>query len=149
MQIIEDALQAHIAGSYTLTVPALLPLVEGILVSVVGGRPPRAQGGLGAFVQATIEAMYMDAMHESSKEAVISYLGGVGVYANVEPEFFTPERFPEWLSARGLIGPQVLHRHAIMHGVQTDYATKENSLRCFFILDVLSSLRANSHLKAA
>lgn len=48
-----------------------------------------------------------------------------------------PEKYPEWLKLHNLEAHQILQRHAILHGVQKDYASKENSLRAFLLMDVL------------
>ena len=138
MSIITEALDAHINGKYSLSIPTLLPLVEGIMIEIVGRRATKRES-IKAWAGNAIEKMYTDAMREASKDAVIAYVTGITVYGKVEPEnYFTPQRFPEWLKQHGLTGDQVLQRHAILHGVQKDYASKENSFRAFFLLDVLS-----------
>ena len=140
MHVIRDALEAHMEGKYTLSVPALLPLVEGILTEIVGRRATRAEGISGWAVNA-IQSMYMDMFHESSKDALVAFVSGSSVYGNIDAAYFTPSTFPTWLANQGLDGQQILQRHAILHGVQTDYNSKENSLRAFLILDVLSWLK--------
>jgi len=139
MQIINDALEAHIEGKYTLSIPALLPLVEGILTDIVGRRT-RADGCIRGWAGKALERMCDDFLREACKDAVIEYVTGIAFYGYVEPDYFTPQKFPEWLELKGLTGSQVLQRHAILHGVQVDYASKENSLRAFFLLDVLSGI---------
>ncbi len=137
MPIIFDALEAHRHGKYTLSIPALLPLVEGILIELVGPRDK----GYGVWVEDAIADWYSSAMHEAYKDATIEYVTGIKVYGRVDPAYFTPQRYPEWLNLQGLEGNQVLQRHAILHGVQTDYASEENSLRAFFLLDVVSWMK--------
>lgn len=139
MDIIMDALRAHIDARYTLSIPTLLPIVEGILTSVTG-KPAARSGGSIPLARGVIEGMYTDFMREASKDAVIEFVTGMRVYGNVPQQYFTPQRYPEWLAQHGLTGDQVLNRHAILHGVQMDYGSEENSLRAFFILDVLSRL---------
>jgi hypothetical protein len=141
MHIIADALEAHINGKYTLSIPALLPLVEGILTDIVGRRATRADGNISGWAGTAIETMYLDSFRESSKDALIAFITGASVYGGVDPAYFTPSAFPTWLANHGLNGKQILQRHAILHGVQTDYDSKENSLRAFLILDVLSWLK--------
>jgi len=41
--IIMDALEAHINGKFTLSIPALLPMIEGILTEIVGRRPTQGE----------------------------------------------------------------------------------------------------------
>jgi len=138
MHIINDALEAHIEGRYTLSIPTLLPLVEGILTDIVGRRATRADGGIRGWAGDALERLYSDSLREAYRDAVITYVTGITVYGSVDSAYFTPQRFPEWLELNGLTGDQVLQRHAILHGVQIDYASRENSLRAFFLLDVLS-----------
>ena len=141
MHIITDALEAHIDVKYTLSIPALLPLVEGIVTDIVGRRATRADGGMSGWAGTAIETLYLDSFRESSKDALIAFISGSSVYGNVDTAYFTPSMFPTWLANQGLDGKQILQRHAILHGVQTDYDSKENSLRSFLILDILSWLK--------
>lgn len=136
MHIIEDALDAHMAGKYTLSIPTLLPLVEGILTSIIG---PRSRSeGMGRWVNDAFENMLGTFLREVCKDAVIAYITGYAIYRFVEHN--TPEEYPKWLENNGLESKQTLQRHAILHGWQTDYDSKENSLRAFFMLDVLAHL---------
>ena len=137
MDVIWDALQSHMDGKYTLSVPALLPVAEGILTSITGKAAARSRG-TSRLARDVLERMYTDFMREASKDAVVEFATGITLYGRVPSDYFTPEVYPEWLEENGLTGDQVLDRHAILHGVQTHYASEENSLRAFFILDVLS-----------
>ena len=137
MDIIRDALRAHIDGKYTLSVPTLLPVAEGILSSITG-KGAAGSGGTRRMAKDVLAGMYTDFMREASKDAVVEFATGITLYGNVPPYYFSPERYPEWLEQNELTGGQVLNRHAILHGVQTHYASEENSLRAFFLLDVLS-----------
>ena len=138
LHIIKDALDAHIAGKYSLSIPALLPQVEGILTSIVGKRNPKVDGGMEKWAGAAIEKGYGTLELEVYKDALIRYITGIKFYGSIRPDYFTPVEYSNWLKTNGLKGSQVLNRHAILHGVQIDYASKENSLRAFFILDVLA-----------
>lgn len=139
MDIIRDALRAHVDARYTLSIPTLLPIVEGVLTSITG-KPAASSGGSILLARGVIEDMHTDFMREASKDAVVEFVTGITVYGHVPSQYFTPQRYPEWLDQHELTGDQVLNRHAILHGVQMDYGSEENSLRAFFILDVLSRL---------
>ena len=134
-RIIEDALDAHLSRKFTLSIPALLPQIEGILSS----KTNRTAGGVGRLL----------------KEAVAgNSLRDIGVFSTLEDdilialaidpflfkghidEFFSPEKYTEWVMSQGFESIP-LNRHAILHGVQIDYATEINSLRVFFLLDSL------------
>jgi hypothetical protein len=139
MHIIEPALDAHVAGQYVLSIPALLPLVEGILTDIIGRRAVRHEG-MPTWARTAIEGMYMEALQAASRDIVIQFFSEITMYGRVDPIYFTPARFPEWVRMQGLTEDQVLQRHAILHGVQIHYGSKENSLRAFLLLDVLASM---------
>lgn len=140
MHIIEPALVAHIAAQYVLSVPALLALVEGVLTDLVGRRAEQRDGGLAGWAGTAIETMYDDVLRDASKDVLVEYVTGVTVYGRVPNAHFTPQNYNTWLMAQGHSGDQALQRHAILHGVQTDYGSKENSLRAFLLLDVLAHM---------
>lgn len=133
-RIIEDALEAHIAGKFTLSIPVILPQVEGILSS----KTNRNAGSAGRLLKDAIE---------------LNSLGDINIFNTLEDdilialttdpflfkgrtfgEFFTPEKYNEWVAGQGF-NSIPLNRHAILHGVQVDYGTEINSLRAFFLLD--------------
>ena len=58
-----------------------------------------------------------------------------------DSEYFTSEKFPEWLESKGVSESQSINRHGILHGVHLNYDSKENSLRVFLLLDVLYEMR--------
>lgn len=144
MHIINDAVTVHMAGQYTLSIPALLPLVEGILTSMIG---PRRFPGTGRWVGDAIENMLDAFLSEVRKDAVLAYVTGYALYGEIPPAYRTPEKYPIWLEDKGLEGRQSLQRHAILHGLQFDYHSKENSLRAFLILDVLAHLQGPPKLQ--
>jgi hypothetical protein len=133
MAVVEDALEAHINGKYTLSVPALLPLIEGVASSILAtsaGKPSR-------IVNDAISNWHTEFLHQASKEILLNLVTSPMLYGSVPPEYFTPEKFAKWLASEGLTESQSLNRHSILHGVQINYASKENSLRAFLLLDVL------------
>jgi hypothetical protein len=62
-------------------------------------------------------------------------------YAGTRQEEFSPGPFRE-KALRDWNRPpsEILNRHAILHGVDVDYASEENSLRAFLFLDTLHLL---------
>jgi len=137
-RIIQDAVEAHVAGKYTLSIPTLLPIVERLLTALHGA--PARSGKLPGIATEHIQSSYSDFMREAGKDAVLHYITGTGLYGSVPAEYFTVDAFPGWLALQGLTERDVVNRHAILHGVQVDYAGKENSLRVFLLIDVLSWL---------
>ena len=129
MPIIRDALEAHIAGKYTLSVPALLPQVEGIASGIVGLPPGKSK----RVVTGAVETELGDFLAPVARDALVSFVTGM-LYPGVDFG-----AFDEWLEMKGWQSPEALHRHAILHGAQVEYASEENSLRAFLLLDALAS----------
>jgi hypothetical protein len=135
--IVRDALDAHIDGKYTLTIPTLLPIAEGVLRGMTGDPT----SGVGRLLRETIE------QHSGSRaflrelfvDAVLASVTYHKMFERVGDRF-TPQAFPGWLKEHNLDATQTLQRNAILHGVQVDYASEENSLRAFFLLDTLAHL---------
>lgn len=140
MHIIDDALEAHIHGKHTLVIPALLSQVEGIASSVLE-TPAGSSTGL---VKDAITERQGEFLRAASKDILIKFVTspvGYGGVRKKESEYFTPERFPEWLKSKGVSETQSINRHGILHGVHVNYASKENSLRAFLLLDVFYGMR--------
>ena len=119
MPIINDALQAHIDGMFTLSVPALLPQIEGIVWEILGIC---AQRRIQEKAEQAVKDKYRPLWGIAEKEAFRQHLGALFAYIDFK-DYRQDSR---------------LNRHAILHGVQLNYATVENSLRAFLILDSLS-----------
>lgn len=128
MHIFHDALEAHIAGKYTLSVTALLPQIEGIANRLTGAKLGKSYDAVnGAALK--IESEFVSAI---SQDVLLTYITSMA-YADTRKDAFYDE-----LRRHGLLLDQVLQRHAILHGITFGYATEENSLRAFLILDALS-----------
>jgi hypothetical protein len=80
---------------------------------------------------------YGEFLQAASKDILIGFVTSVAGFGGVKAEFFTPEKFSELFKTKGQIESQVMNRLAILHGVQINYASKENSLRAFLLLDAL------------
>jgi len=141
MKIFYDALEAHINGKYTLSVPTLLPHIEGIAEEI-------------------IEKYNLSKLKEPlvyQEEAYGEKTSPSTVFSKVAIRHLSVE---EWIAIQGLLyylegtmylstkkiskrykdfaTKNIVHRHSILHGKRTKYATSMNSLRCFLALDVLS-----------
>ena len=112
-----------------MSVPALLPQVEGIASEIVGLPPGNSQ----RVVTGAVGSGLGDFMAPVARDALVSFLTGM-LYVWVD---FAD--FDEWLEKRGWQSQEPLLRHPILHGVQVDYASEENSLRAFLLLDALAS----------
>lgn len=111
--ILEDALDAHIRGQYTLTVPVLFTQIEGIAKHITNVKPTKKN----AFGRAIKK-----------------------LKSRTDAEFNrSPELVLWWKLAEGAFrkNKTYLPRHDIIHGINVTYATEANSLRLFLLLDVL------------
>lgn len=112
--ILRAAAEAHIEGRYELSVPAILPQVEGILAQ--GFEHQRR--------------MRQTDYEEYARRLTSDLLRGYDEAANRFITDFLLAGF-EWGGAPG----SDLSRHAILHGYDTTYATAAKSLKAILIFD--------------
>ncbi len=136
MKIIRDALDSHINGKYTLSVPTLLAQVEGIVNDFVvcmnlSLKPHKSEHLKEAIVHSPVVNL----------SALLTFEGLLEIFEKVyESRDFA--KVP--LKKRGLF-----NRHTVLHGRQVGYDTQINSLRAFLILDALSVLLVIDEEEAA
>jgi hypothetical protein len=121
--IITDALSAHREGRFTLTVPSLLPLVEGLSVEIVGNPVPNEN------------AVKVVARDWKQREAEIWAQVFADVIENVVYKRCDFRNVPA----------SYLNRHGILHGGIPDYATGANSVRVFLLIDAIARLWVGKH----
>jgi hypothetical protein len=114
--IVRDAMEAHRSGKYTLSVPALLPLAEGLAAEIVNihDRPDVIK-----IVARDWKAQEQERWTQLYVDVVIDVM-----YTKVD---FT-QKSP------------YLNRHFILHGRTPDYATDLTSLRVILLLDSVAYL---------
>ena len=131
--ILTDAFEAHQSKKFTLSVPTLLAQVDGIGCEVLGiGRyfyyKDRRKDGL-ANVLAQLK------------------LPGEGTPYPVSPihKQMLAAFEVDWPltldSNKRPVGSPLLNRNGVLHGLDTDYATEMNSLRCVLLLGFLLEVR--------
>jgi hypothetical protein len=121
--IILDSLEAHKAGKWTLTVPALLPLVDGLMRRFRKEHLRRSKNP-----NKTIHAdKFVDYYRRNQPK-----LFGKSFASFVREHMFAKFDFSNGAS------PSSINRHAILHGEAFDYATEVNSLKVFLLLDTIS-----------
>jgi len=143
MGIVLDALDAHIDGKYTLSVPALLPHIEGIALDIIKKYDiPKLDKPL-IFTKDTYDSngvVTSPSRVFAQVAATFSFEEFIAIesflYYLERTLYFSPHGIRKGLKT--LKKESQLNRHAILHGVQIKYATPMNSLRCFLALDVLS-----------
>lgn len=126
MRIINHAFDAHKKGLYTLSIPALLPIVEGIS---------------GDFCSE--QEMNIDKSRTKQKvQVMLGELNKNGkIYlSEVVLSFIENQLYVKTDDLKKSKNKKYLNRHAILHGSYTGYADCARSLRCFLLLDVLTLL---------
>jgi hypothetical protein len=126
-RFIRDGLRDHRAGRYRVSVPTLLPLIEGIAIAEFdplsrATNPRRAIDSAAATYRTAVNGAVVD---------TVTFLWST----------------MDFSTARS--SSRQLNRHFVLHGRSTAYGTEENSARVLFALDQLHSLVAARHAQAA
>lgn len=122
-QAYKQALWAHRRGTYYLTIPALLPLLEGIAKDYLQEEHGITEEGTR---KAVITAVRQNPAFRPWREVELDALVRVLASTTYEKTDLLPEK-------TGLI----LNRHGILHGLYPRYGREANSLRCFLLLETL------------
>ena len=132
MSIIEDALWAHRQRRYTLSVPALMAQIEGVMSEyvVVNGLPVK----LGKISQ-VYEAVVGDPMDRD----VATWAIAETLLYQLRTNTYLPTPFEDELARS--IPRRHCTRHTVLHGIMPGYDRESHSLRAFLLLDALSVLR--------
>lgn len=118
--IFEAALSAHRQGKYILSVPTLVPHIEGIAQEFL------LDLGLKKAVNWTVLAKVLGTSQTKARIIVADSFGD----ALLEVFFAHFERTDQYSS-------KLINRHAILHGRHMTYASQANSLRSFLALESL------------
>jgi hypothetical protein len=122
-QIILDSLEAHKARKWTLTVPALLPLVDGLMRRFRKEHLRRSKN--------PNKVMHADKFADYYRRKQPKLFG------KSFASFLREHMFAKFDFNNGA-SPSSINRHAILHGETFDYATEANSLKVFLFLDTIS-----------
>jgi hypothetical protein len=114
-RFIRDGLRDHRNGRYRVSIPTLLPHIEGIAMAAFG---PTNRGGPRDIITRA-STTYDPIMGHAMVDAV-------GV-------LWDSRDFDQY-------SPRALNRHFILHGRSTGYATEENGVKVLFALDLLASV---------
>lgn len=132
--IFRDALWAHKRKKYTLTVPALIPHLEGIVREVVGSSK-RARNGF---------KVVQNKFRNRFKQASSAPLGHRVTYDEVRAlENFYNLGALEQIYRRFTPVPAAklaLNRHGIAHGLWLDYGSIQASTKILLLFDMLHSM---------
>ena len=126
MGIFTVALKAHTRHEYELTIPSLLPQIEGLIADFASIR----KNELNPFkVKNMIKIL--------NTEIACGFGGYImlnGIIEYIDDVLYQTKHFEIIKSNR----KQKMNRHLILHGRQKDYCYNIDSLRLFLLLDVLS-----------
>lgn len=114
MPILKAAVEAHIRREYELSVPAILPQVDGLIGDAFGHEGK----------------LYGEVLEDYIKELL----------AEDRPDSFRDATRAFWLDdvrSPAPLGEEMpeLSRHAILHGADTEYAEESKSLRAILLFD--------------
>ena len=121
--IVLDSLEAHKAGKWTLTVPSLLPLIDGLMRRFRREHLRRSKNPK--------RVMQVDKFADYYQRSQPKLLGKSFTRFMREHVFAT-------FDFNNGASPSSINRHAILHGEIFDYATEANSLRVILFLDTIS-----------
>ncbi|HLC30604.1 MAG TPA: hypothetical protein VJM51_07470 [Dehalococcoidia bacterium] len=133
MHIIRDALWAHQNRKYTLSFPALIPQVEGIMSEYVISNGLPAKLG-------SIKAVYEAVVGDPAKNypLFVWAIADTLLYQLQTNTYFSTD-FAGELEKR--IPKRRTTRHTVLHGIMPGYNRASHSLRSFLVLDALSALQ--------
>lgn len=124
MSIIKDAFKAHKQGYYTLVVPALLPIVEGVAGDYCRkNKKGKSNSDSKGKLTTLIKDLGFTAL-DNRRKVILEYV-----------EKILYEQSPR---LRLKNKSKRLNRHEILHGDYYDYVDWQRSLRCFLLIDFLT-----------
>jgi hypothetical protein len=124
-QIISDCLEAHKDKKYSLTIPSLFPLIDGLTrhFRKMHLRPRRSKNPGGVMQVSPFVGYYRRKEHKLWGGSFDRFVRQIA-YGHFEPGKVKPRNS--------------LNRHGILHGEIPDYASEANSLKVFLMLDTIA-----------
>lgn len=132
MHIIDDALIAHRSGKYTLSVPALLPQIEGVLNDYVRLNNLSARCG-------KIQQIYSAAIGDLDSYGLSNWAIANTLMFQLQTNTYAFTDFEVELSKS--VNNRQTTRHTVLHGVTINYHRPIHSLKAFVLLDAISALQ--------
>ena len=132
MHIFNAALKAHCEGTYALSVPALLPQIEGILNEYVKVNNLEAKLG-------KIEKVYKAVVGDLNEYPLSSWAIVNTLLFQLQTNTFTFTDFE--IEFKKSSNTRKTTRHTVLHGISTNYDKPIHSLKAFVLLDALSVLQ--------
>lgn len=132
MHIIRDALDAHCNGKFTLSIPATVPQIEGVLNDYV--RVNNLPARLGKITE-----VYEAVIGDPNDYPLSSWVIVSTLLHQLQTNTYTYTDFKSEL-AKSIQGRNTT-RHTVLHGIVTNYNRPIHSLKAFLLLDALSALQ--------
>jgi len=131
MHILADALSAHCEGRYTLSVPALMAQIDGLLIDYVFVNGLAAQFG-------KIKEVYEAAIGDPLEYDLATYIFVNTLKYQLQTNTYAFVPFEAELQKSDQ--RRKTNRHTVLHGVTSSYDRPIHSLRAFLLLDSISVL---------
>jgi hypothetical protein len=132
MHILQDALQAHCRGLYTLSVPSLIPQIEGVLNDYVLVNGLVAKLG-------KIQQVYKAAIGDADEYSLSKWVIATTLLYQLQTNTYVFTDFKSELKKS--VDRRQVTRHTVSHGVALKYDRPIHSLKAFLLLDALSALQ--------
>lgn len=121
LPIVQSAVEAHINQEYFLSIPTLLPQIEGIIVDGFGHRGYMGGKTLDRYISTLLSDTEVDAS-----------------YSSIAKQFFYNVVLASF--EHGELIESTLSRHAILHGADIAYGTSTNSLKTILLFDYIQDM---------
>lgn len=129
MPIIYDTLDAHCLGKYTLSIPGILPQIEGVLTEFALNNGIKIHcGSPEGISKKVLETQDITVISEAMSSVALECCNQLYKYVGFTKEL---KKNPN---------NRKVTRNTILHGISTNYATPTLSLKLFLNLDYLSGL---------
>ena len=132
MHIIKDALEAHCDGRYTLSVPALVPQIEGILNEYVLANRLAAKFG-------RIQQVYNAVIGDVGDYCLSTWAIASTLLYQLQTSTYVYTDFEDELKRS--VNARRITRHTVLHGIAPKYDKPMHSLKAFLVLDAISVLQ--------
>jgi hypothetical protein len=131
--VITDSLWAHREGRFTLSVPALLPLAEGLAAEIAGSVPGNVVKAVAQDWKQREALTRASALEPEMWAEIFAHVVDQVIYKYYD---FAKDPAPH------------LSRNGILHGRVPDYGSKVNSVRVFLLVNVIANLWLQKQQKA-
>jgi len=136
--LLEEAFEAHEEGKHALSIPVFLSQAEGAFIGWLVSLGFRSKNKPGLFKKAVVNKIESFPWEERDFTEIVLHAHLRSFSRTLSSQFTASV----WTAAdlkdlRTRYSRGYLSRHGVMHGVDTNYASPENSVKALFVIDVL------------